>query len=102
MATAIITDIRKELTTVTVGAVTIVAERPSPEEIRKNILDGQMALARALNIFKTKGVKLNISKGIPLYQANPNNPKFLLRNIDGNIDQGVFENGQFKVIQSPE
>jgi len=54
-----------------------------------------MALARALEVFKTKGVKLNISQGIALYQADPNNPKFLLRNIDGNIERGVLENGQF-------
>ncbi len=61
-----------------------------------------MALARALEVFKTKGVKLNISQGIALYQADPNNPKFLLRNIDGNIERGVLENGQFQVNLLPE
>jgi hypothetical protein len=47
--------------------------------------------------FITKGVKRKVRAGTPLYQANPDNPKFLLRNIDGKIDQGVFEDGQFRV-----
>jgi len=96
------TDVKKEFITVTFGSVTIKTERPIPEEIKKNILNGQMAFARAVEAFKTKGVKLNVSKGTALYQVNPNNPKYLLRNVDGNIDQGVFENNQFKVIQSSE
>ncbi len=95
-------DLKNEFITVTFGSVTIRTERPSPEVITKNIVDGQMAFARAIEAFKTKGVKLNVSKGTALYQANPNNPELLIRNIDGKIDQGVFENGQFRVIQSPE
>lgn len=95
-------DLKNEFITVTFGSVTIRTERPSPEVITKNIVDGQMAFARAIEAFKTKGVKLNVFKGTALYQANPNNPELLIRNIDGKIDQGVFENGQFRVIQSPE
>jgi hypothetical protein len=95
-------DVKKEFITITFGSVTIKTERPSPEEIKKNILNGQMAFARAIEAFKTKGVKLNATRGAALYQANPKNPKYLLRNIDGNIDQGVLENNKFKVIQSSE
>lgn len=90
-------DTKKELSAVTFGSVTILVERPSPEEIKKNILNGQIALARAKKAFMTKGVKLKVREGTPLYQATPNNPRFLLRNIDGKIDQGIFEDGQFKV-----
>lgn len=92
-------DLKKELITVTFGSVTIRTEREDPEVIRKNIIEGQKAFARALEAFKTKGVKLNAPKGTALYHANPNNPSLLIRNIDGKIDQGVFENGQFRVIQ---
>jgi hypothetical protein len=90
---------KKELITVTFGSVTIRTEPADPEVIRKNIIKGQKAFARALEAFKTKGVKLNVPKGTALYQANPNNPNLLIRNIDGKIDQGVFENGQFLVIK---
>jgi hypothetical protein len=90
---------KSQLITVTCGSVTIRTERPTPEAIKKNIVEGQKAFARAIEAFKTKGVKLNVSKGTALYQANPNNPALLIRNIDGKIDQGVFENGQFRVIQ---
>jgi hypothetical protein len=90
---------KSQLITVTCGSVTIRTERPTPETIKKNIVEGQKAFARAIEAFKTKGVKLNVSKGTALYQANPNNPALLIRNIDGKIDQGVFENGQFRVIQ---
>ncbi len=93
---------KSQFITVTCGSVTIRTERPTPEAIKKNILDGQMALARGLEAFKTKGVKLNVSQGIPLFQASPNNPQLLLRNINGKIDQGIFESGQFRVIQLVE
>ena len=92
-------DLKKELITVTFGSVTIRIEPADPEVIKKNIIEGQKAFARALEAFKTKGVKLNAPKGTALYQANPNNPNLLIRNIDGKTDQGVFENGQFRVIQ---
>jgi len=99
METVMTKGLKKEFITVTFGSVTIRTEQPSPEVSRKNIIDGQRAFARAIEAFKTKGVKLNVSKGTALYQANPNNPALLIRNIDGKIDQGVFENGQFRVIQ---
>lgn len=56
-------------------------KRPGSEEIQKNILNGQIAFARAKKTFITKDVKLTVREGTPLYQASPNNPKFLLRNI---------------------
>lgn len=91
------TDTGKELSKFSFGSVTIQVERPSIEEIKKNILSSQMALARAMQAFITKGVKLKVRAGTPLYQANPDNPKFLLRNIDGEINQGIFEDGQFRI-----
>ena len=92
-------DLKKELITITFGSVTIRTKPADPEVIKKNIIEGQKAFARALEAFKTKGVKLNVPKGTALYHANPNNPNLLIRNIDGKIDQGVFENGQFRVCQ---
>ena len=92
----------KKLTAVTFGSVTVMVELPSAEVIKKNIRDGQLAFARARKAFITKGVKLNVRKGTALYQAHPNNPKFLLRNIDGEIDQGIFEDGKFKITYSLE
>ncbi len=95
-------DTKKELTTVTFGSVTVMVELPSAEVIKQNIRDGQLAFARARKAFITKGVKLDVPKGTPLYQAHSNNPKFLLRNIDGKVEQGILENGKFKVTDSLE
>lgn len=75
---------------------------PTAEVINQNIRSDQLAFARAKNAFITKGVKLDVPKGTPLHHAHPNNPKILLRNIDGKIDQGIFEYGQFKVTDSLE
>jgi hypothetical protein len=50
-------------------------------------------LARGLEALKTKGIKLNASKGIPPFQTKPNNPQLSLRNVEGKIDKGVLENG---------
>lgn len=95
-------DTKQALSAVTFGSVTIMAERPSAEVIKQNILQGQRALARAQAALITKGVKLNVREGIPLYQAHPNDPRFLLRNIDGKIEQGIFQDGQFVTTSTIE
>jgi len=71
---------------------------PKKVEVTKNIKLGQVALARAKESFTRKGVTIKVGKGIPTYQANPNNPKILIRSLNGKIDEGVFEGKRFKVV----
>ncbi|MDP1659619.1 MAG: hypothetical protein Q8L73_09760 [Methylotenera sp.] len=66
------TDTGKELSTISFGSVTIQVEHPSIEEIKKNILSGQMALARAEQAFITKGVQLKVRAGSHLTENNMN------------------------------
>jgi|GEM_PF-958266 len=80
------------------GSVEIVAPKPEPAEVRRNIEQGRTALARAMGSLTTPGVELKRGKGIAFYAIDPERPDRLIRTIDGRRDRGVFENGQFKVV----
>jgi len=66
------TDTGKELSTISFGSVTIQIERTDIEEIKKKILSGQMALARAKQAFITKGVQLKVRAGSHLTEKHMN------------------------------
>jgi|tagenome__1003787_1003787.scaffolds.fasta_scaffold20203919_2 hypothetical protein len=80
------------------GSVEIVAPKPPPAEVRRNIEKGRTALARAMDSLTTPGVELKRGKGIAFYAIDPERPDRLIRTIDGRRDRGVFEKGQFKVV----
>lgn len=67
----------------------------SKEDVARNIKAGQDALARAMAIIITPGVKLKVSKGVPLFHADPARPGRLVRVLDGKRQYGIFVNGEF-------
>jgi hypothetical protein len=89
-----------EMVRVTFGSTTIVAVRPSPSELRSNILEGQRALARARDAIITPGVKVDLPKGVPFYHAHPEKPGYIIRDLDGKQETGMVENGMFKSVIS--
>ena len=80
------------------GSVEVVAPKPAPAEVARNIEQGRTALARAMGGLTTPGVELKRRKGIAFYAIDPERSDRLIRTIDGRRDRGVFENGQFKVV----
>jgi hypothetical protein len=85
--------------TVTFGDVTITAQRPSDEEIQRNVDASTAALKRALPAFLRPGVRIYAKKDVPLFWADEDNPKEgFIRKLNGKIERGVLdEDGNFKV-----
>ena len=84
---------------VTLGNVTIQVPVAKPADIRRNIKQGQTALARARDVLVEKhGARIVRPRGVPLYKANPTNPQIIIRTFDGKVEQGVFVDGKFKVL----
>ena len=83
-------------TMVTFGSVTVQVLAPAKNEVRRNIKAGQSALKRATVRLVRSGVKLKVSKGVPLFHAHPTLAGQLVREIDGKSDYGTFVNGSFR------
>jgi len=86
---------------VTFGSVTVLVDTPTKAEIKKNIEDGQVALARLLERIQTPGVKLKFKKGVPNYYADPEDPSRLIRILNGKKERVIFseEEGKFVVCK---
>jgi hypothetical protein len=83
--------------TVTFGDVTITAQRPSDEEIQRNVEASTAALKRALPAFLRPGVRIYPKKDVPLFWADDNDPNISIRKLNGKIERGIVdEDGQFK------
>jgi hypothetical protein len=86
--------------TVTFGDVTITAQRPSDEEIQRNVDASTAALKRALPAFLRPGFRIYPKKDVPLFWADEDNPvDGVIRKLNGKIERGVLdEDGNFKAI----
>lgn len=81
---------------VTVGSVTVSVSKPTQEMVKRNLAASGVALSRAMKEIIKPGVKLNPAKGVPLYQADPENPDLIIRKLDGKLEKGRFVAGKFK------
>ena len=82
------------------GDVTITAQRPSDEEIRRNAEASTSALKRALPAFLHPGVHIEPKKDVPLFWADEENPEEgFIRLLNGKLERGVLdEDGTFKAL----
>lgn len=80
----------------TVGSVTVRVSQPTQEMIKRNLAASEVALSRAMKEIIKPGIKLNPAKGVPLYQADPDNPNLIIRTLDGKLEKGCFLAGKFK------
>jgi hypothetical protein len=78
------------------GAVTLKVSAVDPKEWARNVELGQQALKKVKSRLVKPGVKLRTRKGVPLFSADPTNPRRVVRELDGKREVGVFENGVFK------
>jgi hypothetical protein len=82
--------------TIKFGDVTITARRPSDDAIRRSAETGWAGLARALPKLVRPGVRIYPKKDVPLYWCDSDDPHVFIRKLNGKIQRGVFEDGQFK------
>lgn len=89
----------RKTVTVKFGSVTVKADAPSEEEVARNIAKGEEAFARGLRRLIKPGVKIRSKKGVPLFQADPENPERLIRVLDGRREKGYFVGRDFHVVE---
>lgn len=91
------------IATASFGSVTVKVVAPSDRVVKKNIEDGQAALARAKPALMSSGVKISRQKGKPIYYGSPDSPDLIIREIDGVRSVGTFSQGRFRVrVSKPE
>jgi hypothetical protein len=83
--------------TVRFGSAVFTAASPATVELRRNVSNGQAALARAAVKIIRSGVSLRAGVSVPLYRADPKDPAHLIRELNGRTSSGVFVAGKFKV-----
>ena len=81
------------------GSVTIEGGAPSSATVKHNISLGQSALERGFKALVKPGVKLSRGKGIPIYRADPNDPRILIRELNGRDERGALVDGEFKIVK---
>ncbi len=78
------------------GDVVITARRPSDADIQRNAEEGWAGLARAFARLARPGVRIYPKKDVPLYSVDPDDPNIFIRKLNGKVDRGVFQDGQFR------
>jgi len=79
------------------GSVRVSVSTPKKSKVRRNVIDGQIALARAISKIVKPGVKINAAKGVPLFHAESEHPGLIVRELNGKRTIGSFVNGKFRI-----
>jgi hypothetical protein len=84
--------------TLTYGSASMRTTKEVVQQRAANIVRGQEALKMAKKKVVKPGVNLRTRKDVPLFFADPSNPKRVIRQLNGKRESGVFEGGTFKAI----
>ena len=79
------------------GTASIIARKPAPAELDRNLEASTEALRRTGEALLRPGVRLPRGRNVPLFQADPERPGHFLRTLNGKTERGVLENGRFTV-----
>lgn len=82
---------------ISIGNLTLVVPRPNKTQVQENVRRSTEALSRALVRLTRPGIRLRPKRGIPLFQVDENDPDIFIRDLDGKREQGLFQDGEFKV-----
>lgn len=88
-----------DLVTVRCGNVTVTGPRPSPDKVMANVRRSTKALVRVADRLCKPGVTLRPRKGVPRYSLDRDDPKIIIRKLDGCITRGFFANGGFQEFE---
>jgi hypothetical protein len=80
------------------GSVTLEVHAPTKSAVKQNVAAGQSALKRARNVLSRAGVLLTFDEKVPVFHADPSDPKLIIRKLKGKISQGRFVDGKFKTL----
>lgn len=87
---------RVRLVKTTLGNVTVSAQKPSAALVKDNVKRSSQALQRVAERIIRAGVTLPQRKGVPRYSVDEDNPKIVIRKLDGQVTRGQLVNGKFE------
>ncbi|WP_257541846.1 hypothetical protein [Sphingobium sp. CFD-1] len=87
---------RVRTVTTKLGNVTVSAQKPSAALVKDNVKRSSQALERAAARIVRGGVAIPQRKGVPLYSLDENNPKIVIRKLNGQISRGQLVDGKFQ------
>lgn len=91
------TQVKRKRTRVTIGGSVVYSDKASAAELKQAVKSSAEALNRMSVKISKPGIRLHSRAGIPLFSVDPDNPSRIARKLNGKLEWGVFENGQFKV-----
>lgn len=80
------------------GSVSMKVKVAEFDERARNVDLGQAALKKMKPKLIKPGVKLRTRKDVPLFFADPADPRRIVRELNGERETGVFEKGKFKAL----
>ena len=87
------------MSTVKFGGVTVVMPTPTPAQLKKRIAESSQMADRLIRAIAKPGIKLSLKKTTPVFVADSENPKLVIRKLDGKRTRGEFQNGVFVAIK---
>ena len=69
-----------------------------PRDSMETFEQSRKAMQELIRRIQRPGIRLPDRKGVPKFYADENNPRVIVRELDGKRERGTFENGQFKAL----
>jgi hypothetical protein len=77
------------------GAVTVKGGQPDMMVVSRNVKLGNTAFNRAAAAIASPGVTMTKRAGVPVYRAASDDPKILIRTLNGKVERGRIVGGKF-------
>ncbi|WP_249902390.1 hypothetical protein [Sphingobium sp. Ndbn-10] len=87
---------RTRTVTTKLGNVTVSAQKPSAALVKDNVKRSSQALERAAARIVRGGVAIPQRKNVPLYSVDEDNPKIVIRKLNGQVSRGQLVDGKFQ------
>jgi hypothetical protein len=85
-------------TRVKFGGVFVFSDKPSAAQVKRGVSESTDALSRVSEKIAKPGIQLRARRNVPLFSIDPANPDRVIRKLNGKIDRGVLEGGEFKIL----
>lgn len=82
-----------------IGGVYVTGDKASAVELARSVALSSDMLDRLSKTIAKPGVRLRSRRSVPLFSIDPDHPGRVVRKLDGKIERGVLENGEFKVVE---
>ena len=84
--------------TTKLGNVTVSAQKPSAALVKDNVKRSSQALERAAARIVRGGIAIPPRKNVPLYSVDEDNPKIVIRKLNGQVSRGQLVDGKFQEL----